>query len=122
MCIRDSSKDGNPEIYLLNPDSGKVQKRLTRNWGIDTSAAWSPDGKQIAFVSDRHGSPQIWVMNADGSGQRRLTFKGDYNQTPDWNPKEGLIAFTARDERAVFDIFTVKVSDGTITRLPESGQ
>ena len=114
------SKDGNPELYLLHPDTGKILKRLTRNWGIDTSPSWSPDGKQIAFVSNRHGSPQIWVMNADGSEPRRLTFQGDYNQTPDWNPRGNLIAFTARDERAVFDIFTVDVRTGAITRLTQN--
>jgi len=114
------SKDGNPEIYLLHPDTGKVQKRLTRSWSIDTSPAWSPDSKQIAFVSDRHGSPQIFLMNADGSNVRRLTFQGDYNQTPDWNPKSNLIAFTARDERAVFDIFTVDADTKEIRRLTQN--
>ena len=105
------SKDGNPEIYLLNPDTGSVIKKLTNSWGIDTSPTWSPDGSKIAFVSDRHGSPQIWVMNADGTQPKRLTFQGDYNQTPAWSPNGELIAFTARDERNVFDIFTVRVSD-----------
>ena len=114
------SKDGNPELYLLHPDTGKVVRRLTHAWGIDTSPAWSPDSKRIAFVSNRHGSPQIWVMNADGTNPRRLTFQGDYNQTPDWNPKGDQIAFTARDERAVFDIFTVNVKDGKITRLTQN--
>lgn len=114
------SKDGNPEIYLLDPTSGEVKQRLTENWGIDTSPSWSPDGSRIAFVSDRHGSPQVWVMNADGSGQKRLTFQGDYNQTPDWNPRGDRIAFTARDERNVFDIFTVTLADGAITRLTQN--
>lgn len=113
------SKDGNAEIYLLNPADGSVVKRLTNSYGIDTSPSWSPDGKQIAFVSDRHGSPQIWVMGWDGSNARRLTFQGDYNQTPDWNPRGDLIAFTARDERNKFDIFTVNVSNGQIQRLTQ---
>lgn len=114
------SKDGNPEIYLVDPSTGKTQKRLTNSWGIDTSVAWSPDGSQLAFVSDRHGSPQIWIMNASGGGQRRLTFNGDYNQTPDWSPRGDKIVFTARDERNVFDIFTVSVGDGKITRLTQN--
>ena len=114
------SKDGNPEIYLLHPDTGRVKKRLTRSEAIDTSPAWSPDGQRIAFVSDRHGSPQIFVMNADGSGVERLTFQGDYNQTPDWNPTSNLIAFTARDERAVFDIFTVDAGTKEIKRLTQN--
>ncbi len=113
-------KDGNPEIYLLNPNTGAVIKRLTNSWGIDTSPSWSPDGSKIAFVSDRHGSPQIWTMNADGSQAKRLTFQGDYNQTPAWSPKGDLIAFTARDERNVFDIFTVRESDSMITRLTQN--
>jgi TolB protein len=114
------SKDGNAEIYLLDAGSGSVKKRLTNAWGIDTSPTWSPDSSQIAFVSDRHGSPQIWVMGADGGNARRLTFQGEYNQTPDWSPKGDKIVFTARDERAVFDLFTVEVATGKIQRLTQN--
>ena len=114
------SKDGNPEIYLLNPDTGAVLKRLTNSWGIDASPSWSPDGQMIAFVSDRHGSPQIWTMDRQGQQLKRLTFQGDYNQTPAWSPDGSSIAFTARDERNVFDVFTVKVEDSSITRLTQN--
>lgn len=120
LCALTLSKDGNAEIYVLNPNNGEVISRLTNHWGIDTSPAWSPDGSQIAFVSDRHGSPQIWIMGADGGGARRVTFQGDYNQTPAWSPKGDKIAFTARDERNVFDIFTVEVGSGKIERLTQN--
>ena len=59
---------------------------------------FSPDGKMIYFTSDRGGSPQIYLMNADGSGVRRLTFQGNYNQTPAFSPRGNHLAFTARDD------------------------
>lgn len=114
------SQDGNSEIYLLSRD-GAVIKRLTNNPYIDTSPTWSPDGSRIAFVSDRHGSPQIWVMNADGSNQQKLTRRGNYNQTPAWSPRkdQNVIAFTARDEKYAYDIFTVNVDTGEMVRITE---
>jgi len=113
-----SLKD-NTDIFLAQAD-GAASRRLTEDRGIDISAAFSPDGKQIAFVSDRGGSPQIYVMGADGKGARRLTFEGRYNQEPAWSPKGDLIAFCGRDERNVFDVFTVEVATGKIKRLTDS--
>ena len=55
----------------MNAD-GSGQRRLTRNPAFDGGPAWSPDGRRIAFVSNRDGSYEVYVMNADGSGQRRL--------------------------------------------------
>ncbi len=113
------SEEGNPDIYLSDLD-GITLHRLTNNPAIDISPAWSPDGSQLAFVSDRQGSPQIFVMNADGSGVRRVTFRGSYNQTPAWCPRAEtpLIAFTARDGNT-FDVFTVDLRNGQLTRLTQ---
>jgi TolB protein len=58
-------------------------------------------------------------MNADGSGVKRLTFQGTYNTTPSWSPRGDLIAFTARDERNAFDLFTVNVDTGKVVRLTQ---
>ena len=58
-------------------------------------------------------------MGADGGDAQRLTFQGNYNQTPDWSPRGDSIAFTARDERNAFDLFTVNVETGKITRLTQ---
>jgi TolB protein len=93
-------------------------KRLTRNPAIDVSPACGPGG-QIAFVSSRHGSPQIFVMDAQGGGAKRVTFRGSYNQTPAWCPRsdKSLIAFTGRDGGT--DVFTVNTATGDYKRLTQ---
>lgn len=57
--------------------------------------AWSPDGSKIAFMSNRDGNPEIYVMNADGSGLRRLTRHPGIDATPTWSPAGNQIAFTS---------------------------
>jgi TolB protein len=57
--------------------------------------AWSPDGTKIAFVSNRDGDSEIYVMNADGSNQRRLTNHPAIDVTPTWSPTGNQIAFTS---------------------------
>jgi TolB protein len=91
---------------------------LTRSQGIDVSPVCGPGGR-IAFVSDRHGSPQIFTMNADGTNVKRVTFRGSHNQTPAWcpDPKQPLIAFTGREGN--FDIFTVNVDTQEYKRLTQ---
>jgi Tol biopolymer transport system component len=61
------------EIYVMNAD-GSGKRNLTRNPAQDGRPSWSPDGRRIAFVSNRDGRRlEAHVMNADGSGQRSLT-------------------------------------------------
>jgi WD40-like Beta Propeller Repeat len=60
------------EIYVVRADSGR-ERRLTRTRAKDIAPAGSPDGRKIAFASDRDGRLEVYLMNADGSGQRRLT-------------------------------------------------
>jgi len=103
------SVDGVSEIFTATNGGGL--KRLTKDRYIDVGPSWSPDGRQIAFVSDRTGGPQIYVMNADGSGVRRLTFDGSYNTSPAWSPDGEWIAFETRIN-SQFDIWKVRPTGG----------
>jgi TolB protein len=62
---------GNYEIFVMDSGGGDVT-RLTNNGANDGLPAWSPDGQHIAFVSNQDGAWAIWVMNPDGSNQRKL--------------------------------------------------
>ncbi|MGQ0650548.1 MAG: amidohydrolase family protein [Gemmatimonadaceae bacterium] len=64
------------DLYTI-PVGGGQATRLTSGMSYDIQPAWSPDGKSIAFLTDRSGSDNIWLMNADGSQQRALTRERD---------------------------------------------
>lgn len=79
------------DIYVAEAD-GTGARRLTFGGGLNGSPKWSPDGTRIVFVSDRRGPYEVWVMAADGSGQRPLTSVGQ-NGGPSWSPDGTQIVF-----------------------------
>jgi Tol biopolymer transport system component len=77
--------DRNGDIGIINADgSGLIN--LTNNPAQDWEPAWSPDGKTIAFMSDRDGDFDIYTMNIDGSGVRSLTHNTVNDHYPAWCP------------------------------------
>ncbi len=71
-----------------NPTAGTSEKQ-------NFLPAWSPDGSKLAFTSNRDGNSEIYVVNRDGSGMRRLTNHPAIDVTPTWSPTGNQIAFTS---------------------------
>ena len=93
-----SRRDGNYEIYMMNPD-GSEQVNLTQHPAIDLQAAWSPTGEQILFVSDRGGTRDLYLMDADGGNVRRV-FKRKivaWRTAPTWSPDSKQFAYQCVD-------------------------
>jgi Tol biopolymer transport system component len=70
-------------VFVMNADGSGLRK-LTQG---GSQPSWSPDGRRIAFVSQRDGNEDIWLMNADGSAQRNLTRDAGRREShPVWSP------------------------------------
>jgi Tol biopolymer transport system component len=79
------------DLYLL-PIGGGEATRLTSGMAWDCQPRFSPDGKQVAFISDRSGSDNVWVVNLDGSGAKALTKETDKQLgSPTWDPSGDYI-------------------------------
>ncbi len=112
-----STRDGNSELYVMNRDGSNIM-RLTNNPAIDSTPTWSPTGTQIAFTSDRRGlnQPQIFVVNADGTGLRQISFES-YADRPTWSPAPyNEIAFAARTGPG-FDIKILGIASGETRQI-----
>lgn len=106
------SPDHQVDLYLLGI-SNRSRRRLTKGIAVEASPCWSPDGRRLAFVSDRNGNPRIFVCNADGSGQTMLPkiAEGADAVTPAWSGDDKIayatrIRSTGNYVLAVYDMKT----------------
>ena len=101
-------------------DAGRESKpnRFIASTQSDVYPAFSPDGRRIAFMSDRSGTDEIWICNSDGSNATQLTsFGGAAIFGPMWSPDGQNIAFTAAQKGIKHDIYSISSNGGAPRRL-----
>lgn len=107
-----------PTILISHIRTGILQQLITVE-GSHALPTYSPDGRRIAYVSTRNGNIDIYVANADGSNERRLTTHPDADTTPTWSPSGNQIAFTSDRARPGLAMIYYMNADGTgVARLP----
>jgi TolB protein len=113
-----TNRDGNEEIYSTRIDTYFQETNLTNNPAADRSPSYSADGSQIAFVSDRDGRPDLWVMNWDGSDPHRITTgdAGSSDSDPAWSPDGQRIVF-ASSRGGASHLWIVNLGDGGLSQL-----
>ena len=123
-----SNREGrfNNDIYVMDADGGNPQI-LTDNRNDDKDPSWSPDGERIVFSSAREGhvedkfgiTDEIYVMDADGGNQQRLTDNRNNDWYPVWSPDGQRIAFASdrKGDLVSFDIYVMDADGGNQQKL-----
>lgn len=103
------------DIWVVSAHGGRAE-RLTVSNGYESTSYWSPDGKWIAFVTDRWGSDDICIIPSDGSGSAtRLTYYSMYDDLFGWTPDGEYLVFESFRQTLRPSLYKISVDGG----LPE---
>lgn len=112
------------ELYIADANGrniSRISPRVASGTSGDLSPTWNPaTGHQIAFVSDRSGTQQIYRMNDDGTSLTRLLDEGGDAEMPSWSPDGSFLAFAwKKSGTSRYDIYVQELSTGKNSRLTQ---
>ena len=110
---------GRPDILSHNLSSGARKAIFRQLPGSSMSPAVSPDGKRIAFIQSKSGSPDLYVSDLDGGNLKQLTKTKEDESSPCWSPDSQTICFTSRQSGKPA-LYTIPADGGSMSRLPVS--
>ena len=113
LVLSQGRRDTN--IWRLDLQSGRTEAWIVST-AIETSPAYSPDGRRIAFFSYRSGTPEIWVADADGKNAVELPAAGRRGPGATWSPDGSRLAASG-NVRGRWEVFTLSSQGGAPDRL-----
>ena len=122
-----SDDDGWSTLWRIPLGGGGPPQLIERGKGISGSPSFSPDGRRIAFTTDRLGHNEVYIIDADGTNPQWITqFGGDLNEElyraePDWSPDGVTVAFQSR-VYGLYQIMSVNLRDNSSKRLTDAGE
>src|SRR2546425_1418555 len=109
------------DLYTL-PIEGGEAKPLTKGMAFDSQPRYSPDGQWIAFISDRDGGENVWIMHPDGSGPKQLS-KDPWSEfvSPAWTPdSQYVLASRAGSNLGAYEIWMYHIQGGSGVQVTKS--
>src|SRR5579863_1728442 len=108
------------DLYSL-PVTGGEAKPVTTGMAFDSQPSVSPDGKHIAFISDRDGSDNLWICNLDGSDPKQLSkdAQGDFI-SPSWTPESDYVLVSRKPNNGLHEVWMYHILGGSGVQVTKS--
>lgn len=112
---------GNLELFIRPVDNSQDPIQLTYDPGADVEPAWSPEGRQIVFISTRTGENEVWLADLDRVDQRFLNIsqnKDSREAHPSWSPDSSKLSWTSVSKEGIQSLLIWDLSQSNIRPQP----
>src|SRR5262249_25085852 len=114
------SLNGYPFLYRVSPFERRPVQLLAGYAGINSSPAWSPDGRTVAMTLSKDGNPEIYLLNVATGAFRRLTTNVAIDTEPTWSPTGRDLAFVS-DRSGSAHVYVMDIDGVNVRRLTNGG-